>query len=239
MTRVTAELEGRRRTEPDGLRGFGAAIAPPMRNSRIEVNAVTGAKVVPDVAHLDFDRAREDDDTVFTFMGKQRSAFRARRGLDPEKRRPATHVGRQQFVVNTGCRKSQLLALTPAYDGNWRIGVSTVLKHQLPGRYSQRIGKTAQGRDRRCKQAAFDLAEVTDRKVRFFGKLNKGHARLLAIGTNGVAERTFGFTNRNALCIGRRLSSRFHPSGPIRSRLPVGNRWQIVKARFCIERLVS
>ena len=62
MTRVTAELEGRRRTQPDGLRGFGAAIAPPMRNSRIEVNAVTGAKVVPDVAHLDFDRAREDGD---------------------------------------------------------------------------------------------------------------------------------------------------------------------------------
>src|SRR5215475_410649 len=111
MTRVPAGLEGRRRTQPDGLRRFGAAIAPSMRNPRIEVNAVTWPKAVPDVAHLDFDRAREDDNTVLAFMRKQRATFRARRRLDPEKRRPATHVGRQQFVVNTGCRKSQLLAL--------------------------------------------------------------------------------------------------------------------------------
>jgi len=173
VTHITAELEGRRRTQPDGLRGFGATIAPPMRNSRIEVNAVTGAKVVPDVAHLDFDRAREDDDTVFTFMGKQRSAFRARWRLDPEKRGPAAHVRRQQFVVNIGCRKSQLLALTAAHDCNWRIDMSTVLKHQLPGRYSQRIRKTAQGCDRGREQTALDLAEITNGKVRLFGKLDQ------------------------------------------------------------------
>ena len=239
MTQVTAELEGRRRTQPDGLSGFGATIAPPMRNSRIEVNAVPGAKAVPDVANLNFDCAREDDDTVLAFMGKQRSAFRARWCLDPEKRGPAAHVRRQQFVVNIGCRKSQLLALAAAHDCNWRIGVSTVLKHQLPGRYSQRIRKTAQGRDRGREQTALDLAEITNGKVRFFGKLDKSHARFLAIGADGVAERTFGFTHRNARRIGRRLSRRFHSSSPIRSRLPLGNRRQIVKARICTECLVS
>ena len=217
---------------------LGAAIAPAVRNSGIEVNAVAGAKAVPDVADLDFDRAREDDDAVFTFMGKQRSTLRAGWRLNPEKRRPAAHIGRQQFVVNIGSRKSQLLTLIAAHDCNRRIGLPTILKHQLPGRNSQRVRKTAQSSDRGREQATLDLAEITDREVSLFGKLDKSHARLLAMGTNGVAKRAFGFTNRNALRIGRRLFPRFHPSVPSLT-MPVGNRWQIVKARFCIECLVS
>jgi hypothetical protein len=220
MTSVTVELEGRRRAQPDGLRGFGTAIAPAVRNSGIEVNAVAGAKAVPDAADFNFDRAREDNDAVLTFVGKQRPTLRAGWRLNPEKRGPAAHVGRQQFVMNTGSRKSELFALIAAYDSNRRISVPGVLKHQLSGRNSQGIRKTAQGRDRGREQTPLDLAEVTNREVRFLGKLDKRHARLLAIGADGVAERTFGFTHWNALRIGRRLSPRFHPSSPIRSQLP-------------------
>src|SRR5262245_24846827 len=228
---TAAKLEGWRRAQPDGLRGTGTTVAPAVRNLGIEINTVAGAKAVPQATDLDFDYTREDDDTVLAFVGKQRPALGAGWGLYPEKRSSASHVGRQQFIMNFGAGKSQLLTFVAPHDSNWRIGVSDVLKHQLTGRNSQRVCNTTQGRDRGREQIAFDLAEITDREIRFFGKLNESHTCLLAMSTNRVAKRTFGFTHRNTLRIGRKLSRRFHPSSPISSRLPLGNQSQIVKTR--------
>jgi hypothetical protein len=103
-------LDRRRRAQPDRLGADASAVSPAMRDLGIEIDAVAGFQLMPDAADFDLDLALQYHDAVFALMGKQRPALGAGRSFDPQQGRAAPHVRRQQFVVDIGAGKRELLS---------------------------------------------------------------------------------------------------------------------------------
>ena len=102
---------------------------------------------MPDAANLNLDCSLDDDDAIFSFMEKQRTAFGAGRSFDPQKRCPTSHIGGQQFVVDVGAWKRELLPLRPADNGNRPVRLTGVFEQELARRYAKLFRQTAKRAD--------------------------------------------------------------------------------------------
>jgi hypothetical protein len=209
-SRPDKALERRRCAKPNGFGAHAAAVSPTVRDSGVEVDAVAGLEMMPHAANLNLDSSLEYDDAILSLMGKQRTAFRAGRSFDPQEGRTTAHIGRQQFVMDAGAWKRELLSLRPADNGYRRVGLTRVFQHELSRGNTEHFRQAAERVDRRRQQVSFDLAEIADRESRPLRKVEQGHVLLLAMGANGVAKGALWLAHRNTLGFGRRRFPQLH-----------------------------
>src|SRR5215204_4988340 len=90
-------------------------VTPTMGQAGDEVDAVAGLQRMPEAAELDIELALQHHHPIFSLVRKRRAALGPRRSREPQKRRFAAHVGRQQLVADVGAWKQEALALLPPH----------------------------------------------------------------------------------------------------------------------------